>query len=90
MALETHRSWDPAFSTVASFLPSFLPSYFSKTAFDERFLLSQFSIVCKITSINKDFSEKKGRMLRRWSSLYAVLSSCFAEITYGLLRAESS
>jgi hypothetical protein len=29
-------------------------------------------------------------MLRRWSSLYAVLSSCFAEITYGLLRAESS
>jgi hypothetical protein len=89
MALETHRSWNPAFSTVASFLPSFLP-IFLKQLLMRDFCFHKFSIVCKITSINKDFSEKKGRMLRTWSRLDAVLSYCFAEITYGLLRAESS
>jgi hypothetical protein len=44
------------------------------------FCFHKVSIVCKITSINKDFSEKKGSMLRRWSSLDAAFYSSFAEL----------
>jgi hypothetical protein len=91
-ALETHRSWDPAFSTVwsflhfflpsflLSFLPSFFPSYFLKQLLMRDCCFHKVSIVCKITSINKDFSETKGSMLRRWSSLDAAFYSSFAEL----------